>query len=201
MVSNDMHLGLNTPNIYYRARLRVTGDTPVDISGVTLPGAPFVIAGSNTHMAWGYTNSYGDYTDAVVLKPGALENSYQTPEGDRQFEFFNEVITVKNSDPVELRIRETIWGPVLEDVDYPGGDVVVSWIAHQPDAVNLNIIKLENAASVAEALDIANTMGMPPQNFVTGDGQGNIGWTIAGKIPKKTDFNAMLPADWSEEAG
>ncbi len=201
MVSNDMHLGLNTPNIYYRARLRVDGDTPVDVSGVTLPGAPFVVAGSNTHMAWGYTNSYGDYTDAVVLKPGALDNSYQTPAGDRPFEVFREVIKVKNSEAVELRIRETIWGPVLEGVDYPDGEVVVSWIAHQLDAVNLNIIKLENAVSVAEALDIANTMGMPPQNFVSGDALGNIGWTIAGKIPLKSDFNAMLPADWSVQAG
>ena len=201
MVANDMHLGLNTPNIYYRARLRVDGDTPVDVSGVTLPGAPFVIAGSNTWMAWGYTNSYGDYTDAVVLKPGADENSYRTPDGDREFELFKESIDVKNGDPVELVVRETIWGPVLDDVDYPDGDVVVSWIAHKPDAVNLNIIKLETAVSVFAALDIANTMGMPPQNFVTGDAGGNIGWTIAGKIPVKSGFDAMLPADWSEEAG
>jgi penicillin amidase len=42
---------------------------------------------------------------------------------------------------------------------------------------------------------------MPPQNFVTGDAMGNIGWTIAGKIPLKTDFDAMLPADWSTEPG
>ena len=33
-------------------------------------------------------------------------------------------------------------------------------------------------------------MSMPPQNFVTGDADGNIGWTIAGKIPRKTGFNA-----------
>jgi len=77
IVSNDMHLGLNTPNIYYRARLVVEGDDALDVSGVTLPGAPFVIAGSNTRVAWGYTNSYGDYTDAVVLQPGSGEGSYK----------------------------------------------------------------------------------------------------------------------------
>ena len=200
-VSNDMHLGLNVPNIFYRAQLRVEGDSPINISGVTLPGAPFVIAGSNTHMAWGYTNSYGDYTDAVVVKPGATENSYRTPAGDRAFDIFTEVIDVKNGEPVDLTVRETIWGPVVEDVDYPDGDIVVSWIAHHPEAVNLNIMKLETATSVDEALDIANTMGMPPQNFVTGDAGGNIGWTIAGKIPMKSDFDAMLPADWSEYEG
>jgi len=44
-------------------------------------------------------------------------------------------------------------------------------------------------------------MSMPPQNFVTGDAGGKIGWTIAGQIPRKADFDAMLPADWSTEHG
>jgi len=201
MVSNDMHLGLNTPNIYYRARLIVDGDVPVDVSGVTLPGAPFVIAGSNTHVAWGYTNSYGDYTDAVVLQPGAAQGTYKTPDGDRAFVVFDERIKVKDAEPVEYQIRETIWGPVVDNIDYPDGELVVSWIAHKTESINLNLLQLETTTSVTDALDIANTMGMPPQNFVTGDADGNIGWTIAGKIPLKTDFNAMLPADWSQEQG
>ncbi len=201
MVSNDMHLGLNTPNIFYRARLIVEGDRPIDVSGVTLPGAPFVITGSNTRVAWGFTNSYGDYTDAVVLQPGAEQGTYKTPDGDRSFEVYNELINVKDAEPVNYQIRESIWGPVLDDIEYPDGEVAVSWIAHDPDSINVNILKLESATSVDDALDIANTMGMPPQNFVTGDAGGNIGWTIAGKIPLKAEFNAMLPADWSDQQG
>ncbi len=201
IVANDMHLGLSTPNIYYQARLVVDGAQGSEVAGVTLPGAPFVIAGSNTRVAWGFTNSYGDWTDAVVLQPGSTANTYRTPEGDRAFTEYREMIKVKDSDPVPYLVRETIWGPVLDDVDYPDGEIAVSWIAHKPEGVNLRFIDLENANSVDEALDIANTMSMPPQNFVTGDAGGNIAWTIAGKIPKKTDFNAMLPADWSEEHG
>lgn len=206
LVSNDMHLGLNTPNIYYRARLVVAsddtaGERRLDVSGVTLPGAPFVVAGSNTRVAWGYTNSYGDYTDAVVLQPGAAEGTYKTPDGDLPFVRYTESIAVKGGDPIAYDIRETVWGPVIDDVDYPDGEVAVSWIAHKPDAINLNLLQLETASSLSEALDIANTMGMPPQNFVAGDADGNIGWTIAGKIPLKSAFDAMLPADWSEEAG
>ncbi len=198
IVSNDMHLGLNTPNIYYRARL--VGDS-IDVAGVTLPGAPFVIAGSNTQTAWGFTNSYGDWTDAVVLRPGASENTYVTPEGDREFVVHLESIRIKGEEPVEFLVRETVWGPVLDDVDYPEGEVAVSWIAHKPEGVNLRLIDLETAADVYEALDIANTMAMPPQNFVTGDSAGNIGWTIAGRIPVKSGFDPMLPADWSAAHG
>ncbi len=201
IVSNDMHLGLSAPNIYYQARLVVDRAGGIEVAGVTLPGTPFVIAGSNTRVAWGFTNSYGDWTDAVLLQPGAAENTYKTPEGDREFVTHREMIDVKDSDAVSYLVRETIWGPVRDDVDYPDGEIAVSWIAHKPEGVNLRLIDLENAASVDAALDIANTISMPPQNLVAGDAGGNIGWTIAGRIPKKIDFNAMLPADWSAEHG
>jgi penicillin amidase len=201
LVSNDMHLGHSTPNIWYQARLRVTGKKPVDVAGVTLPGSPFVISGSNTRVAWGYTNSYGDWTDAVLLRPGEAPGTYRTPDGDRRFQAHVETIEVRDAEPVEYVIRETVWGPVVDDIDYPDGEIAVSWIAHKPAGVNLKMLALETARSVPEALDIANTMSMPPQNFVTGDADGNIGWTIAGKIPRKGQFDPLLPADWSLEHG
>lgn len=201
IVSNDMHLGLAAPNIYYQARLVVAADPGRDVTGVTLPGTPFLIAGSNTRIAWGYTNSYGDWTDAVVLRPGDEPGTYRTPEGDRPFTEYREVIDVKGAEPVEIVIRETVWGPVVGDAGYPDGEIAVSWIAHKPAAVNLRILALEQADSVDAALDVANSMGMPPQNFVVGDAAGNIGWTIAGRIPVRTDFDPTLPADWSEVHG
>ena len=201
MVANDMHLGLSTPNIYYRARFVVEGDESRDVAGVSLPGVPFIVAGSNGKVAWGYTNSYGDWTDAVLLRSGLTPDTYQTPDGELPFKLFDETINVKGADAVEFPVRETIWGPVLENIDYPDGEIAVSWIAHKPDGVNLRIVDLETADSAAAALNIANTIAMPPQNFVTGDANGNIGWTIAGKIPLKSSFDAMLPADWSTEHG
>ena len=201
LVSNDMHLGHSVPNIWYQARLRVDGAETRDVAGVTLPGTPFVISGSNSQVAWGYTNSYGDWTDAVLLKPGKEEGTYRTPEGDREFVTIVEQINIKDGEPVEYPIRETIWGPVVDDIEYPDGEIAVSWIAHKPEGLNLRLLDLETVSSAAEALDVANTMSMPPQNFVTGDAGGNIGWTIAGQIPQKTNFDPMLPADWSAEHG
>jgi penicillin G amidase len=63
LVANDMHLGLRVPNTWYRARLRLAAAdrAPLDVTGVTLPGTPLVATGSNGHVAWGFTNSYGDY--------------------------------------------------------------------------------------------------------------------------------------------
>ncbi|MDJ0813692.1 MAG: penicillin acylase family protein [Woeseiaceae bacterium] len=201
LISNDMHLGLTVPGIWYQARLVVEGDAPRDVTGVILPGTPFMIGGSNTMIAWGNTNSYGDWSDAVVLQPGAADGTYRTSEGDRSFAEIVEVIEIKGNEPVDFVVRETIWGPVHDNVDYPDGEIAVSWTAHHVKSLNLELLRLETASSVDEALDIANTMGGPPQNFVVGDRDGNVGWTIAGQIPVRAGYEPFLPSDWSNGAG
>lgn len=201
IVANDMHLGITVPNVFYRARLRVVGIDAIDLNGLTFPGAPVLVAGSNGKIAWGNTNSYGDWSDAVLILPGSTQDSYQTPEGEQAFVEFRESIQVKGADAVELLVRETIWGPLLDDGIDAERTLAVSWIAHHPEAVNVGHLALESVSSVAEALDVANEIGMPPQNFVVGDADGNIGWSIAGKIPLRSGYDAWLPADWSESAG
>ena len=195
IVANDMHLRIAVPNVWYRARLRVPG--AIDLSGVTLPGAPLMVAGSNGKIAWGFTNSYGDWSDAVIVRAGPDENTYLTPDGPRLFDIHSETILVKGGDSRTLVVRETIWGPVADDDSYPATDVAVRWTAHDPGALNLNQLALEHASNVEDALAIANTIGMPPQNFVCGDATGNIGWTISGQIPRRTDVDSRLPIDGS----
>jgi len=64
LVANDMHLGLRVPPLWYHARLRIaSGAQALDLNGVTLPGAPLLVSGSNGHIAWGFTNSYGTWLD------------------------------------------------------------------------------------------------------------------------------------------
>lgn len=203
IVANDMHLGLTVPNVFYRARLIVRGETDLDLNGVTLPGVPLLVAGSNGSIAWANTNSYGDWSDAVVIRSGDVAGSYLTPNGQRKFTTYAETIFVKGHDPQEIIIRETVWGPVLDDQSgFESQDLLaVSWLAHKPEAVNLYGLRLETAKSAEEALDIANRIGMPPQNFVVGDASGNIGWTIAGRIPLRAGFDPQLPADWSRGGG
>lgn len=201
IVANDMHLGLAVPNVFYRARLVQTGADSRDVTGVTLPGTPVIVTGSNGKVAWAFTNSYGDWTDAVVLQPGELSGTYKTPQGDEPFVEYEETIAVKGADDVIFRVRESRWGPVLEDTPWPDGELSVRWIGHDINAVNLLHIELETVQSVDEAMQVASRLGIPPQNFVCGDADGNIGWTIAGRIPVRTDFDPGIPTDWSAGDG
>src|SRR5262249_52884530 len=70
----------------------------------------------------------------------------------------------------------------------------VAWLAEQPAATNLELIALERAASVAQALAIAPRLGIPHENFVIGDREGHIAWTIAGRIPADIGASRALGA-------
>lgn len=203
IVANDMHLELRVPNIWFRARLvhphpRRAGEV-IDVSGASLPGTPAIIAGSNRHIAWAFTNSYGDFTDWVRVRTDATDPArYRTADGSEAFTTIAETIAVRGAPDERLDVRETRWGPVTaSDVD--GSDLALAWTAHREGAVNLELLGLEQAETVDEGVAIAQRAGMPPQNFVVGDRNGNIAWTIAGRIPKREGgYDPRLPADWSQ---
>lgn len=203
ILANDMHLSLRVPDIWFRARLRYPDPTAPkgqrDVVGVTLPGTPALVVGSNGQIAWGFTNSYGDWMDWVRIQrdPGN-PNRYKVPEGWADIQTHDEIIGIKSAAPHTLHIEETRWGPILAK-DADGTPLALSWIADQAHGYNLALMQLEHAGSASAALDLAPTFGMPPQNFLVADSAGHIGWTIAGNsIPLRTGFDPQLPADWSQ---
>jgi penicillin amidase len=190
VLANDMHLGYRVPNIWYRARLLIdaasaSAAAPLEITGVTLPGTLTVVAGSNGHIAWGFTNSYGQYSTVIRLVPVPGDaGSYLTAEGPKKLELLDELIEVKGAAPEHLKVASTPWGPVVAR-DADGHDLVLDWTAHDASATNLKLLALEQANSVATALPLGAEFGMPGQNLVIADRGGHIGWTIAGRIPRR----------------
>lgn len=192
LVANDMHLGLDVPSIWYRARLVVTGaDGKLDATGVTLPGTPFLVAGSNGKVAWGYTNSYIDTSDAVVVEwIDERAGTYRTPDGPATVARIDERLCVRAACET-LPVRETIWGPIVGK-DAFGQTIAMRWTAHEPDAIRLGTaLQMERAGSVAEAIATAQASAIPQQNFTVGDAAGNIGWTIIGRVPKRLGFDGQ----------
>jgi penicillin G amidase len=203
ILANDMHLGLRVPDIWFRARLRYPDpDAPKgerDAVGVTLPGTPALVVGSNGQIAWGFTNSYGDWMDWVRIQRDPNDpKRYKVPEGWAAVEPHDEIIGIKDGAPHTLHVEDTRWGPILSK-DTDGTPLALAWIGDQPHAYNLTLMQLERTDSVSAALGLAPTFGMPPQNFLVADSAGHIGWTIAGNsIPLRSGFDPQRPADWSQ---
>jgi penicillin amidase len=203
LVAGDMHLSLRVPNIWFRTQIvypspRRAGEDVV-LTGVTLPGMPTLVAGSNRHVAWTFTNSYGDFTDWVRVNPDPADKTkYRDADGTQPLKVTHESIKIHNGADEALDVTETRWGPVLAK-DADGTPLALAWTALQPGALNIELNNLATAETVDEAVAIANDAGMPAQNFVVGDHAGNVAWTISGRVPKRTgDFDPMLPSDWSK---
>jgi penicillin amidase len=198
LLSNDMHLGLSVPNIWYRASLVWTDDRgPHRVTGATLPGVPSMIVGSNGLIAWGFTNTTADWTDRVLLEPLPDDPSrYLTPDGPRAFEVSRERIVVDDEEDQWIEVRETIWGPVVQDND--GRLIAIAWVAHRPEGFNFHLSRMESAATLDEAMDVANRSGVPGQKCVLADSHGQIAWTVAGRIPIRRGFSGLLPVSWAD---
>ncbi|MFB0912111.1 MAG: penicillin acylase family protein, partial [Glaciecola sp.] len=161
MVSDDMHLGLRVPPIWYRAQLNyISKGTDVTITGVSLPGTPIIIVGSNSHISWGFTNANLDNVDWVRLKD------------ETKTEIVSEVIRLKNGEEI-LDIEMSKYGPVrtMNDKRY-----ALVWVAHQDYAVNMSIMEMAESQNLEEAFTIADKVRIPVQNLMLGDAQGNAGW-------------------------
>src|SRR5438552_12329268 len=103
IVANDMHLGLSTPNIWYRASMVWRDTRPRRLTGVTLPGVPSLVAGSNGDLAWAFTNSVGDWSDLVILEHDPADpNRYRTPSGMLPVATVRETIEVKGGASVPV---------------------------------------------------------------------------------------------------
>ena len=199
-VANDMHLGIKVPNTWYRAQwtypdAAMPGGSAM-LTGATLPGVPAMVVGSNGHVAWGFTNSYGDWSDLVLLHIDPNDSDqYQTADGWKHFERHQELIRVKGSKDVTFEVRDTVWGPVL-DQDHDGTWRAVHWMGAQAEGTNLELGSMDEARNVQESMAVANRAGMPEQNFMTADADGHIAWTIAGRIPVRQGFDPLVPSYW-----
>jgi len=195
LLANDMHLGLRVPNLWYRARFTwVEAGRRHQAVGATLPGTPALVVGSNGFVAWGVTNAYGDWLDRVDLEVEG--DRYRTPEGWRAFDETTEEIAVRGADPVTTTFRSTVWGPV---VDGPGGrPQALLWVAQEPGGVNLEVLRWELARSVDEVLDLAPQCGLPAVNILVADRGGRVGWTVAGRVPRRIGFDGRTPVSMAD---
>jgi penicillin G amidase len=196
MLANDMHLDHGVPNIWYRASLEYGGRR---ITGVTLPGTPVVVAGSNGNVAWGFTNGYVDISDLVVVEPDSIAPTLYKAPGRDEFltiEQRKETIRVKGESPVSVEYPWTVWGPIV-GTDERQRPLAQRWVAHDVEATNLSLVEMEGATSVADGISVAHKAGMPVQNMLLADKTGAIAWTIAGRVPKRVGYDGRLPVTWA----
>ncbi len=195
LLSNDMHLGHQMPNLWYEAHLK-SGN--VDVAGVTLPGMPYVIVGHNQRIAWGFTNVGPTVADAFIENFNE-QGAYQTPSGWQQPERRTEVIHVKNKPDVTLDVRITRHGLIITDL-LPGEirPIALRWTLY--DGLHMPFFEVDTAQNWEEFRKAFSQLDAPGQNVVYADIDGNIGYQSTGHIPIRAAGDGSLPVSGADDA-
>ncbi len=195
LLSNDMHLGHQMPNLWYEAHLR---SGTLDVAGVTLPGMPYVIVGHNQRIAWGFTNVGPTVTD-VFIENFNQEGAYQTPSGWMQPEHRAEVIHVKGQPDVNVDVRITRHGPVITEL-VPGEtrSLALRWTLY--DGLHIPFFDVNTAQNWDEFQRAFSHLDAPGQNVVYADVDGNIGYHATGKVPIRAAGDGSLPVSGADNA-
>ncbi|MFZ0742844.1 MAG: penicillin acylase family protein [Terracidiphilus sp.] len=181
LLSNDMHLDLTVPNIWYMADLSAPG---YHAAGVTLTGMPFIIAGHNEHVAWGFTALYGDVQDLYVEKLDGHGN-YQAPDGSwKPLSVDHEVIHVRGSKDVLIDAQSTDHGPLLNPIlAHESRPIALKWTLYDPTLNALPLYAMNVASDWTEFSAALAQWCWPTQNVVYSDDQGHIAYQAVGRVP------------------
>ncbi len=216
ILSNDPHLGLTLPSIWYQAQLI---SPEVNVYGACLPGVPGVIIGFNKNIAWGVTNTGPDVMDFYKIKfKDSSKKEYYHDGRWKKTKIRLEQYKLKTGMVITDTLFYTHHGPVIyiENSpdnyrrDIPAG-YAMRWITHDSSPTDLLCFRSLNRAKNYEDYRKALTYyTAPAQNFIFASNEDDIAITPNGKLPLKWpsqgkflldgtlashDWQGFIPAD------
>jgi penicillin amidase len=202
LLANDMHLMLSIPSIWYENHLHCP---ELQVTGVSFPGLPGVLAGHNGRVAWGFTNGFPDVQDLY------MERTRRTADGGLEVEYngaweagqvLRERIPVKGQQPVEHEVLVTRHGPVINSlaVELCGETpLALRWTALEPNTMIAGLLAMNQAQDVHSFHQALRHWHTPVQNIVYADIHGDIGYTLPGRIPIRRKGDGQVPVPgWTD---
>lgn len=202
LLANDMHLGMTIPAIWIENHLVAPG---LNVTGVSLPGVPFVIAGHNQHVAWGFTNGFSDVQDLFIERlrreNGRVE--YEFKGEWLQAEVVTEEIKIKGQASEFEDVISTHHGPIINSLtpDFAGEEpLALRWTALELDDSAMSVYRMNTSQSITDFREALREWTVPSQNMVYADVHGDIGYSLPGKLPIRAKGNGLVPVPgWSGE--
>ena len=206
LLTNDPHLGLGAPGVWYLARI----ETPnLTLAGATAPGSPAVVLGHNRHIAWGFTTTNADTWDLFVERLDPDDPTrYLAPDGPRAFETRTQTMKVKGQPDAVVTFRATRHGPVLSDLSAaaraaapPEHVMAIATPSLQvTDRTPAALFALNRATDWNGFTAAMRDWHGPMQNIVYADRDGHIGFYSPALLPRRANGDGWLPRPgWTGE--
>jgi penicillin G amidase len=212
-LSNDPHLGLSNPSVWYLAHLKVESEsgnasTDFNVTGVTLPGIPSIIIGHNEHIAWGMTTTYFDFTDLYIEELSedgehVIFNGEEVPIYHREDRFDFAGLPTEQHESLYVPHH----GPIISIDREAGTAISMRWTGQDADTDVNFLLGLARSNTVGEAKEAIKNVTTIGQNFVIADDQGEIAWFPYNRLPSRPWVSASLnpafplPGDGQAEWG
>ena len=200
ILSNDPHLRLTLPSIWYEIQLHAPG---VNTYGVTLLGAPGVVIGFNEEVAWGVTNVASDVLDwyEIQFQDERLE-AYWHDKQWKQTTKRVEEYKVRGQGMVTDTVVYTHHGPVTKvqagnEEEAPVYHAM-RWIAHEPSNEIRAFYQLNRAQNYDDYVEALTHYQAPAQNFVFASQDGDIALWVNGRFPNKWDGQGRTVSDGTD---
>jgi len=200
ILSNDPHLRLTLPSIWYEMQLHAPG---VNTYGVTLLGAPGVVIGFNEQVAWGVTNVASDVLDwyEIQFQDERLE-AYWHDKQWKQTTKRVEEYKVRGQGLVTDTVVYTHHGPVTQvqagnEEEAPVYHAM-RWIAHEPSNEIRAFYQLNRAQNYHDYVEALTHYQAPAQNFVFASQDGDIALWVNGRFPNKWDGQGRTVSDGTD---
>lgn len=184
--ANDPHIGFSQPAVWYEAHI-ITPN--YEMYGYHLAGIPFPLLGHNRNYAYGLTMFENDDIDFYQEeKHPKDDNKYKTANGYATYNIINKVIKVKDAEDVQLTIRVSNHGPILNDVVdgiSESSPIAMSWIYTKLENKTIDAFyKISRATTMEDVKQGASLIHAPGLNVMYGDAKGNIAWWASAKLYK-----------------
>ena len=202
LLSNDPHLKLTLPSIWYEMHIVAEG---VNVYGVSLPALPSILIGFNEQTAWGITNVGQDVLDWYRIDwTDESRTAYKLDGKATPVEMLVDSIWVRGkSTPVIVETPWTVFGPVVYDQpDEVHYNLAMRWVAHDApyllNAANVgSFVDLAKASTLEGYIKALRPFDSPGSNIVYANQDNDIALTVTGRFPARPDQQGRFVEDGS----
>ncbi|MEO7093512.1 MAG: penicillin acylase family protein [Polyangiales bacterium] len=200
LLATDQHLQLPNPSIFYPTHLTIA-DTASDLLGVTFPGIPGVILGTNGALAWSATVSEHDVNDVYLetIVPCAQGSCVMFDGQPKPITTFTETIDVGTLGSISSHVTAVYevvphHGPIIPVIDTVKHELVkrtastalsVRYTGYQPSYEIRALWNLGRATDVVSGFQALADFSYGSQNWTMIDSNLDIGWTTHAKVPTR----------------
>ena len=213
LLANDMHLLMSLPGIWYENHLvcnESVGGGSRNLTGITFPGIPGIVAGHNGSVAWGWTAGFADNQDLFIERLRRSRDAWGKTKVQYEFQgewldaqVIEEEIKVKGSDTVTEEVIVTRHGPIINCLapDLAGEDpLALRWPSLDPNTIVEALMTITRARDCIEFREGLRTWSAPNLSVVYADTGGNIAYSYPGQIPIRAAGDGSVPVPgWTGE--